>query len=237
MNNKKDEITAKKLVEIFLPKLWIVALVSILFAVIFGGYSELFQKDTFTSSGKFMVIKVPYDDDDSKTTGLNSNEVLAMQSMIANSKEIINTNDFCSTVLSSVKDGDLNMTTGQLMSAMSVTLCNAETTCYYFNVTTTNNRWSYEIAEVAGELLRQQFIDMGYAIKIVRIDSPRIASAPDSKNTTRNVVIGFAAGLILSLLCVFFISKFDVVIRSREKLENTFDVPILGVIPKPETNK
>ena len=234
MNNKKDEITAKKLVEIFLPKLWIVALVSILFAALFGGYSELMQKDTYTSTGKFMVIKIPYDDDDSKTTGLNSNEIAAMQGMIANAKEIINTKDFCESVRENV---GTKLTTSQLMSTMSVSLCNTETTCYFFDVKTNDKRLSYEIAEVAGELLRQQFIDMGYAIKIVRIDSPRIAQAADSKNTTRNAVIGFAGGFILSLLAVFFISKFDVVIRTREKLENTFDIPILGTIPKPEANK
>ena len=94
MNTKKDEITLKKLAEIFLPKLWIIAIVSIVLAAAFGVYSEFIKKDVFSSSGKYMVIKIPYDDDDSKTTGLNSNEILAMQSMIANAKEIINTNDF-----------------------------------------------------------------------------------------------------------------------------------------------
>ncbi len=234
MNTKKDEITIKKLADIFLPKLWVIALVSIIFAAAFGVYSEVIKDDEYSSTGKFMVIKIPYDDDDSKTTGLNSNEILAMQGMIANAKELINTKDFCDNVR---KEIGTDLTVNQLMKTMSVSLCNNDTTCYYFDVTTEDPRLSYEIANVAGELLRQQFVDMGYAIRIERIDSPRVAEGPDSKNTTRNVIIGFAIGFVLSVLTVFVIAKFDVVIRSKEKLESSFDIPVLGVIPRPDANK
>lgn len=237
MNTKKEELTIKKIADIFLPKLWIIILVAIAFASVFGAIS-MNKDDTYSSSGKYLVRKVPYEDDDSKTTGLNQNEIIAMQGMIANAKEIINTTDFCEEIRDRIqRRTGISVSVSELKSSMSVSLCNDETTCYYFNVTTTKNQLSVEIAEVAGELLSEMFKDMGYAIEVDRIDTPRPASAPNSKNTSRNAVIGFAVGAIFSALIVFLFARFDVVIRSKEKLESNFDIPILGVIPRPESNK
>ena len=231
MNTKRDEISIKKLVEIFLPAIWIIIAFSIACAGLLGIYSEFVQNETYSSTGKFMVIKIPYDDDDSKTTGLNSNEILAMQGMIANAKEIINTLDFCNDVKAAV---ETDMTAKQIMSTMSVSLCNNETTCYFFDVTAADPDLAYSIAMAGGELLCKKFIDMGYAIRIEQIDTPVMPQNADSKNTLRNIVIGFAIGFVLSALVVFVRAKFDVIVRNKEKLENTFDIPILGVIPRPE---
>lgn len=233
MNAKKDEITIKKLWDIFRPMLWLIAIVSLVLGAAFGIYSEFFKADEYSTTGKFMVIKVPYEDDDSSTTGLNSNEILAMQGMIANAKEIINTNDFCENVKRAL---GTDLSANQIKSTMSISLCNSETTCYYFKVTSDDPRLSYEIADVAGELLRSNVQNMGYAIRVDRIDSPSIPSGPDSKNSVRNFAIGFAIGFILSALAVFIRSRFDVVIRTKEKLESNFDIPVLGVIPRPESN-
>lgn len=238
MSTRKDEISVKKLAEIFLPKLWIITLVAVIFAAALGAYSVYSKEDTYSSSGKYMVRKVPYEDDDSSTTGLNQNEIIAMQGMIANAKEIINTGDFCEEVSDRIsRRTNIRLSAAELKSTMSVSLCNEETTCYYLKVTTTENQLSVEIAEVAGELLSEMFKDMGYAIEIDRIDTPRPASAPDSKNTTRNAIIGFAIGAVLTSLIVFIRAKFDVAIRSKDKLEAEIDIPILGVIPRPEMNK
>jgi len=237
MSTKKDEMSLKKILEIFLPKLWIILLVAVVCGAFFGVISAR-QQETYSSSGKYMVRKVPYDYDDSSTTGLNQNEIIAMQGMISNAKEIITTVDFCEEVQERVqRRTGTKVSVSELKSAMSVSLCNDETTCYFLKVTTTKNQLSVEIAEVAGELLSEMFKDMGYAIAVDRIDTPRPAEAANSKNTARNAIIGFAIGAVVCAIVVFVFSKFDVVVRSKEKLESSFDLPILGVIPRPESNK
>ena len=68
-------------------------------------------------------------------------------------------------------------------------------------------------------------------------DSPKqiaIAVNKDNKNVLRNAVIGFAAGLFLSMILVFVANRFDVVVRNRDKIEENFELPILGVIPRLE---
>ncbi len=234
-NKKTEETTIKSLAEIFIPKIWIIALVSILLSAALGLYSQFLQDDRYTSSDKYMVIKVPYTNSESETSGLNSGEILAMQGMIANAREIIKTNDFCQDVIAGLENGK-DLTTAQLSSMISVTLANAETTCYYFDVKTTDKKLSKEIATVGGNLLVERFEDMGYAIRVQQIDTPIEPQKADSKNVLRNAVIGFAVGLVVSMLTIYIISKFDIVVHSKEKLQSNFDIPIIGVIPKSESD-
>lgn len=123
------------------------------------------------------------------------------------------------------------ITVGMIKGGMSVSLTGANTTCYYFNVTTEDPQLSLAIASAAGEILSERLIDTGYAIKVDCIGVPRLPSAPDSKNVVRNAIIGCLAGALLAMLAVFVISKLDVVVRSKEKLENSFNIPVIGVIP------
>ena len=241
---KKEEITIKSLAEIFIPKIWIIALVSIVLSAALGVYSQFLQSDKYTASGKYMVLKVPYTNSTSETSGLNSGEILAMQGMIANIREIINTNNFCQDVINQLENEEVygdkyegKLTAARLTSMTSVTLANAETTCYYFDVTTSDPQLSKDIATVGGNILLDKFEGMGYAIKVVEIDTPILPSSPDGKNVLRNSVIGFAAGLVISMLAIYIISRADIVVHSKEKLEDSFDIPILGVIPKPETDE
>jgi len=122
-----------------------------------------------------------------------------------------------------------------LRSMMSVSLSSDDTTCYKLNVTTTDPDLARDVAVVAGEeLVKIYQFETKYAIEIIQLDDPTVPVAPNSKNVSRNAIIGFVGGLLLSLLVIFVLSRFDVVIRSREKIEESFDVPILGVIPRVE---
>ena len=234
MKKQNDEITIKGLIDIFLPKLWIIALFSLVVAMIFGGYSYFLKTETYTSKAEYMVVKIPSNANADKT-GVNMQEVEAMQHMVANARQIIHTQDFCERVLKSMERDDL--TPKQIMNMLTITLSGDNTTCYYLAVTSPDAKISLEVAKVAGEHLTEEFKDMGYAINIKQIETPKEAQAPNPKNTIRNTVIGFAAGFIVSLLVIFIIDKFDVVIRTREKIEDNFDLPILGVIPRLEPDE
>ncbi len=234
MKKQKNEITLKGLFNIFLPKWWMILIVSLLFAVILGGYS-LMKDDAYTSSGKYMISKVNYSNSNAQT-GLTTSEVEAMHIMISNADEMIKTNNFANVVVERLKAyGITSYSASQIKSMMSVTLTSTDTTCYSFSVTSSDPKHSHAIAEVAGQLLVEEYKNKTvYAIEIYRIDDPVVPKSPNSKNVARNALIGFAGGFLLSLIFVFILSRFDIVIRSRDKIEENFDLPILGVIPRLE---
>ena len=234
MNKKNDEITIQGIVDIFLPKIWLIALIAVIFAAVLGGYSMFFTKDTYTSNTKYMVIKTS-SSSSTTTTGLSSSDIIGMQGMIANAQEILKTHDFCEAVIKELGRDDLKI--DDIKKMTTVTLSNSDATCYNVNVTSTDKKLSYELADVAGRLLEEEFLDTNYAYAIKSIESAREAEKANSKNVLRNAVIGLLAGALLTMVVIFIYDRFDIVIRTREKIENNFDIPILGVIPRLETNK
>lgn len=247
MKKQNDEITLEGLAKIFLPKWWLILIVSVLFAGLLGGYSMFMKNDTYTSTGKYMMSKINMSDNNAQT-GLNSGEIEAMQVMISNAKEMINTNNFAIEVvkrLAAKEEPGVELSEAQIASRaeqvkkmMKVSLSGTDTTCYYFEVTTSTPTRAQAIADIAGQLLVEEYKDKTvYAIEIARIDDPVLPDKPDSKNEIRNAVIGFAGGFLLSLVAIFVFSKFDTVVRTKEALEDNFDLPILGVVPRIEADK
>lgn len=235
MKKQNNDITIKGLISIFLPKWWIILIISVVAAAVLGIYSFA-QTDTYTSRGKYMMSKVNMSDS-SASTGLNTGEVEAMHIMISNMEEIIKTKNFANEIIRRLEEdhGILDYDVSDIASMMSVSLVNSDTTCYYFSVTTGNAKHSQIIADIAGEFLKDQYLEnTKYAIDITRIDDPQAPLSRNSKNVMRNTLIGFAGGLLFSLVLIFVLSRFDIVIRTRDKLEDSFDIPILGVIPRLE---
>ncbi len=237
MIKKNDEITIQGLWKIFVPKLWIIAIVSILFAAV-AGIVSAFQEDMYTSHGKYMINKLPSDPDVDKI-GLNTSEVEAMGIMINNMKEMLDTDNFPLKVMDRLvgTEWEGKLTIADLQSMMTITQIVNKNTCYYFEATSDNPELSYAVAEVAGDLLIEEYERIhNYAITVAKIGDPKLPIAPNSKNVVRNGLIAFAAGMLLTVLVVFIIAKFDVIIRSKEMIEENIDIPILGVIPRLESN-
>lgn len=234
MKKTNGEITIKELIDLFLPKLWIVAIVGVIFAGAFGIFTAM-KADTYTSVSTFMMVKVPQSNSESTNTGLNTGEIEAMQSMIQSSQYILESKSFCMSVREQLAGYD-DVTPEQIKSMLSVSLID-DSTCFYIATVSSDPELSKDIADIVHKLLPADIKErLPYAIEISTLDYPEIAASADSKNVMRNAVIGFALGFLISMLAVFLFAKFDVIIRSREKIEENFDFPILGVIPRYEND-
>ncbi|MBQ8321926.1 MAG: hypothetical protein IJX92_06135 [Clostridia bacterium] len=234
MKKTKGELTIKEIVDLFVPKLWLIAIISVIFAAAFGIFTAM-KTDTYTSVSTFMMVKVPQSNSESTNTGLNTGEIEAMQSMIQSSQYILESKTFCRSVREQLTGYD-NVTPEQIRSMLSVSIID-DSTCFYISTVSTDPQMSKDIADIVHKLLPADIKErLPYAIEISTLDYPEAATSADSKNVLRNAVIGFALGFLLSVLAVFVFAKFDVIIRSREKIEENFDFPILGVIPRYEND-
>ena len=223
-----DEITIKGLMDIFLPKLWLIVLIGVLFAGAFGFYSMFIKSDTYTSTAKFIMVKVPTKYNDGVTnaaqnTGINANEIAAMQSLIEMSEQVMKTDDFLLSVKEELVKRDQSyseLTVKGLRNMLSISL-DGEGTVFDLKCISPSSTLSFDVTEVVyltlPDVIKEVF--NSYAIIIKDIQTPTEAEAPNSKNTTRNTVIGFLAGSLLALVVVFVISKLDVGIRTKEKIE------------------
>lgn len=64
------------------------------------------------------------------------------------------------------------------------------------------------------------------------IDEARLPNSPVSPNRARNVMLGFAVGLMLGFGLAFMIEILDRSIKSEEQITELLGIPVLGSVPK-----
>ena len=234
MKKQNEELTLKDILNIFLPKLWFLVLVAVVCAAVLGVMTAM-KKNTYTAESTFMMVKVPVSNSEATNTGLNAAEIEAMQKMISSSKFILESTSFCQKVRDSLVGYD-GLEAAQIKSMLNVSLME-DSTCFAISTKAGDPQLAKDVADVVHKLFPEDIMQrLPYAIKISTLDYPEIPSSADGKNVTRNALIGGIAGALIAAVAVFLFAKFDVVIRTREKIEDNFSIPILGVIPRLEAD-
>lgn len=245
MKEHNDEITIKELFDIFLPKLWIIVIVAVLFAGALGVYSMFIKEDTYTSTASFIMVKTPTQhvgtsDSTAITTGLSASEIDAMQSMIAMTEQIMETNQYTTLIREALieKNPEYDFVSSAfLRKALSIKVV-GEATVFDISAITTDPQLSYDITDIVYHTFPSIIGDYyeEYSISIKVIDPPVEEITRNARGTIRNAFIGGVAGAVLTALIVFIVAKLDIVIRTKEKIEQSFNIPVIGVIPRFDPN-
>ena len=225
MKKRNEEITLHGLWEMFLPKLWIVALVSVAFAAVLGAHTMFFKKDTYTSS----VDVYTYKQLPEGTTTTSTSILTYAQSMIATFNEYLKLADFRQHVVDKLEGYD-DVTIGDILGMVSIAQ-KGETEFFVVSVVSEDPELSAAVAQIICDELPTKIAELPQAAK-VKCFTPNVSTSPDGKGTVKNALVGFVIGMVLSLAVIFVVMQFDVTIRSKKKLEENFDLPILGVIPR-----
>ena len=227
MNKKSEGISIGDLVNIFLPKIWIIVIVAMLFGFAMGAYSLFIKDKTYTSEVTF-DIPIGY-------VNINISELEFSQKLVDKYHETIQLKPFVRSVYDKVLADERyqeceDVLTTSLISDSLTFRQRGDTTLFTIRVTTTDNKLSYIIAEqVKNALTESKDEDELYVVA-----HPEQPTSPNSKNTVRNTLLGVILGMVLSMAVIFVASILDITVRDRKKLEDSFDYPILGVIPRYE---
>ena len=231
MKKRNEEFSIKELIDLFLPKSWIILIVSLLFSLAFGSYSAFIKDETYTSSTQLMVIK--------KTSSqISSSDIDLASRLLDTYKIVLSTNKFLTLVVDDISnnpehnDEGWNINNKYISSHMSFTAMSNDV--FDVSITTDNPKKSYAIATAVSNTITNEELNLlAYPtdlIEVTVIESADIGVA-NSKNVVRNAFIGFICGAAASMVVIFLYSMFDVVIRDKKRLEESFDFPVLGVIP------
>ena len=241
MKNKSEGFSISDLVDIFLPKIWIIVIVAMLCGFAMGAYSLFVKEDTYTSTASFIMVKTPTQYGTTSgstaiTTGLSASEIDAMQSMIAMTEQIMKTNQYLSTVKEALvaRNPEYEKLSVSYLAKLLSAKVVGEATVFDLSATTKDPALSYDIMDVVYHTLPGVIGDYyeEYSISIKVIDPPVKDISRNARGTVRNTLIGGFAGGVLAALVVFVVAKLDFVIRTKEKLEQSFDIPVIGVIPR-----
>ena len=81
------------------------------------------------------------------------------------------------------------------------------------------------------EILHTCFANVKDNAKLKIVDKATTPKAPTSPSVSRNVMIAFAAGLIISLIISFVRDILDVKIKYNDEMTTVLDLPLLAAIP------
>ncbi len=232
MIKKRKETTFKDLIEIFLPKLWLMLLVAVVLCAAISVYTVVLQDDTYTSSS---IVYVYNERTNSTTT--STNDLQAAEQMVSVYNIAIKSEKFLKLVISNGSLAKYQLSPASIKRMISISQMD-ETAVFRVSVTSTNPELAYDVALAITSGIETYIQGESGLVKNALLSSvledPSVPGAPNSKNAVTKALIAFVVGFVLTAAIVWAHSFFDVVIRSVKKIEDNIDIPVLGVIPRHE---
>ena len=233
MKKKNQEINLKDLLSIIIPKLWIAVIAALVCGGVMAAYSIFVKDDTYSSETKIMITKI----------GLNSQSDFQLsESLVKTYGYIIQGDDFCKEIRYDIASNDEyseyewseTLTANRIKSYISFKQLDG-TNMFQIVVTTHDRILSYAIAASISKNISSymsELNDKESIMKTIVWEEPELPLAPNSKNTTKNTALGIIVGAVIAVVIIFISHLLDVVVRDSKKLEDTFSLPVLGVIPQ-----
>ena len=245
-NNNNKTIDIKDLIELFLSKIWLIIAVTLCGGILAFSFSKFILPLEYSSHISMYVQSY---------TDISENAADS-QNNISNSKQLINTyievlkddavmravadkleDQYDEQVLQqnfSLNGG--NITASSLRSCINITAV-TDTSALTVITTTKDPKVA---ASICNDLaaVAQEYIEEAVGVgSISTIDTAKVYDTPVAPNTSKNTLMGMAAGFVLILLVIFLIDFFDNTVKDTEALARKFDKAILGEIQQFGTEK
>jgi capsular polysaccharide biosynthesis protein len=174
------------------------------------------------------VEKLP--DDSNKST--STTELSFARNALPTIKYYLTTEDFLDKIIEDLRaNGFTDEISRESIKSMVSLSVIEDTELLNIDVTSTDPELSLNIAKAYAGIVPADVMTMYKNVEVEIRNTPRTGEA-NSRGTVRNTIIGFLGGAILAVIGVFVFSMLDVTVHDRKKIEENFDLPVLGVIPK-----
>jgi len=220
---KNDDVEINLIDLFFYLKKRIVIIVAAVLAAAAIGFvvTQLFVAPEYTASARMYVLNrsdetnVVYSDFQTSTQLLNDYKVLITGRNVTD--EVI-------------RDLGLNMSSGQLADAITVTSPD-NTRIVQIDVIDTDPKRAADIANAVYETAAEQIQNIMDVDAVSLVYSAKVPKSPSSPNVLRNTIIAAAFGFVAAVGVLIVIYILDDTIRTEEDVERYLGLGTLGVIP------
>ncbi|MDO5141391.1 MAG: Wzz/FepE/Etk N-terminal domain-containing protein [Eubacteriales bacterium] len=212
-----------------LKELWkragMIALVSVLCGALAFGYAALLVTPKYQSSALLYVNNSSFTGNTSYS--ISSSELTAAQHLVDTYVVILKSRTTLEDVIerSGVAYDYEELT--KMISAESVN----STEMFKVTVTSEDPQEAMVIANTIADVLPDKIASVVEGSSIRIVDRAVVADEKSSPNITRYTMIGVLLGLVASCFVVVLMVMFDDLIKDEDYLTQTYDVPVLAVIP------
>ena len=228
--SKTAEIDVIQLFKELLQKAWIIVLAAILTATAAFCGTYFFVKPKYEASIKLYVNNTSISVG-SVGVSISSSDITAAQKLVSTYIEILKTRNTLNDVIS---EAGIDMTYEQLSGRISAAAVNSTE---IFRVTV----WDYDpyqaetIANMIARILPDKIASIveGSSVKIV--DPAIVPIHRSSPSYSQNTMLGFIIGAVVAAAFIILKKFSDPYIKSEDYITQTFNIPLLAVIPKADS--
>ena len=213
------EITFKDITRIIKKNIVFIAVLSLLCAAASYFVTTFFVPKTYTSTVKLYV-----------ETNYKSQSAYDDYQSINYAKtyiELLDSNSFYNSVSKELNE---KYTASQLKSMIKFESIE-DTEVFKALVNSGSPSESKNIGNAIAKIAPKTIANVKDNAKLKIVDKATTPKAPTSPNVSRNVMIAFAAGLIISLIISFVRDVLDVKIKYNDEMTTVLDLPLLAAIP------
>lgn len=226
--NKSDEIEIDvlQLAQALWHKVWAIVLVSVIFTGCALGFTGLFVTPMYEAEALMYVNSNDISVGSTKLS-ISAAELSAAQSLVETYIVILNTRTTLNDV---IEKSEVNYTYEQLREMISAESVNG-TEVFSITVTSPDPKESELLANTIALVLPEKIASIveGSSARIVDYAVEPVHKA--SPSFTKNAMIGFVVGFILSCGVIISMELMDDQIHDSDYLLQTYEIPVLAVIP------
>ena len=210
-----------------LKKRWkLIVLITIAATLVSAILSFFVIKPKYEATTKLFIGKQESQDNNA----YNNNDVMMYQQLMKTYAQLVKTSDL---VTKAVKRADLDYNQKDIKGILNNLNAtpSAETQILDLSYKGGNPKDVLKLTEaITNEFIAEskELIPNG---NVQVIQKPQLPEHPVSPNKTLNILIAFILGLMVGVGVVLLLEYLDNTFKSREDLEKTLDLPIIGTIP------
>lgn len=210
-----------------LKKRWkLIALITIGATLISAILSFFVIKPQYEASTKLFIGKQESQDNNA----YNSSDVMMYQQLMKTYAELAETTDL---VTKAVDNAGLDFNNKQIKELLKNLQATPSADTQILDLTYKGGN-PEDVLKIT-EAITNEFISESKKLipngNIQIIQAPQLPEHPVSPNKKLNILIAFVLGLMVGIGVVLLLEYLDNTFKSREELEKTLDLPIIGTIP------
>lgn len=210
-----------------LKKRWkLIVLITIAATLVSAILSFFVIKPQYEAKAKLFIGKQESQDNNA----YNNSDVMMYQQLMKTYAELVKTSDL---VTKAVKSADLDYNQEEIKAILKNLNATPSADTQILDLSF-KGRNPKEVLKLT-EALTNEFISESKELipngNVQVIQKPQLPERPVSPNKKLNILIAFVLGLMVGVGVVLLLEYLDNTFKSREDLENTVELPIIGTIP------
>lgn len=228
MNNREEfvEINFKRLIDAVLQKSWTIFLVATICSAVILVGTIFFVTPQYEASAMFYI-----NNSDISVGGaslsLTASDISASRGLVDTYIVILNTRETMNHV---IDYAGVDLSYSQIRGMISAEAVE-ETEVFRVTVESPNPNEAEIIANAIAYILPKRISSIVEGTSAKVVDAAVLPTSPSSPSYTRNTMLGFALGLLMSVGVIVLREIIDITIRSDEDVKQVCSHPILAEVP------